>query len=77
VSGGGTATATITADQTDEFDHYKLAPSLTDYVLIWQDEPRVEVRTKRAEGWLVVTYGPGETIELQHDIRFAVDHSSR
>jgi Uma2 family endonuclease len=65
--------STAEDDQTDKFDHYSLAPSLTDYVLIWQDEQRVEVRTRRADGWLVRTFGAGETVELKHGIRFSVD----
>lgn len=65
--------STAEDDQTDKFDHYKLAPSLTDYVLVWQDQQRVEVRSKRPEGWLVRTYEPGETVELSAGIRFSLD----
>jgi Uma2 family endonuclease len=65
--------STAEDDQTDKFDHYRLAPSLTDYVLIWQDEQRVEVRSRRTEGWLVRTFGAGETVELQRGVRFTVD----
>lgn len=65
--------STAEDDQTDKFDHYKLAPSLTDYVLIWQDQQRVEVRTKHSDGWLVRTFGPSDTIELEHGVRFGVD----
>ncbi|HEU4619829.1 MAG TPA: Uma2 family endonuclease [Gammaproteobacteria bacterium] len=65
--------STAEDDQTDKFDHYKLAPSLTDYLLIWQDDRRVELRTKRPEGWLVRTYGSGETVELHGGIRFSMD----
>jgi Uma2 family endonuclease len=65
--------STAEDDQTDKFDHYRLAPSLTDYVLVWQDEKRVELRTKRPEGWLVQTYGLAETIELHGGIRISVD----
>lgn len=65
--------STAEDDQTDKFDHYRLTPSLTDYVLIWQGEQRVELRTKQSDGWLVRTNGPGETLELQRGIRFSVD----
>lgn len=65
--------STAEDDQTDKFDHYKLAPSLTDYVLVWQDQQRVELRTRHADGWLVRTYGAGDTVQLSAGIRFAVD----
>jgi Uma2 family endonuclease len=65
--------STAEDDQTDKFDHYRLAPSLTDYVLVWQDEQRVEVRSKRPEGWLVRTCGPGDIVELHQGIRFTLD----
>jgi Uma2 family endonuclease len=65
--------STADDDMTDKFDHYRLAPSLKDYVLVWQDEQRVEVRSKRPDGWLVQTFGPGDTIELQVGVRFTVD----
>jgi Uma2 family endonuclease len=60
-------------DQTDKFDHYRLAPSLTDYVLSWQDEARVEVRSRRPDGWLVRTFAAGDRVELAHGLAFAVD----
>ena len=65
--------STAEDDQTDKFDHYRLAPSLTDYVLIWQDDQRVEVRSRQADGWLVKTFTTGETVELRSGMRFAVD----
>lgn len=60
-------------DQTDKFDHYRLAPSLTDYVLIWQSEPRVEVRSRHADGWLVQTFHAGDVIRLARGLELAVD----
>jgi Uma2 family endonuclease len=65
--------STAEDDQTDKFDHYKLAPSLTDYLLISQDKQQVELRTRQADGWLVRTFGSGQTVELQRGIRFSVD----
>jgi Uma2 family endonuclease len=65
--------STAEDDQTDKFDHYKLATSLQEYVLVWQDDRRVEVRTRTDEGWLVRTHGSGDTIELKPGIRFSVD----
>lgn len=65
--------STAEDDQTDKFDHYRLAPTLSDYVLIWQDQPRVEVRSRRGDGWWVRTYGPGERAELQSGVAFTID----
>ena len=65
--------STAEDDQTDKFDHYELAPSLREYVLIWQDEQRVEVRSRDTGGWLVKTYGPGDAFALQPGVRIAVD----
>ncbi len=64
--------STAQDDQTDKFDHYGLAPSLTDYLLVWQDEVRVEHRTKRPDGWLVTTLGSGDVIVV-HGVRFTID----
>lgn len=65
--------STADDDQTDKFDHYRLAPSMRAYVLVWQDQQRVEVRTSATEGWLVRTFGAGETIELEPGIQITVD----
>lgn len=65
--------STADDDQTDKFDHYALAPSLTDYVIVWQDEPRVEVRTRDGAGWRVRTYATGETVELAAGIQLGMD----
>lgn len=65
--------STADDDKADKFELYALAPTLLDYVLVWQDEPRVEVRTRRDGGWFVQTFGAGATVELQPGIRFTVD----
>jgi Uma2 family endonuclease len=65
--------STADDDKTDKFDHYRLAPSLTDYLLVWQDEQRVELRSKQGDGWRVTTFGPGETVDVTCGIRFTVD----
>ncbi len=65
--------STAEDDLTTKFDHYQLAPSLTDYVLVWQDQQRVEVRSRRDDGWLVRTLGPGDTVQLQAGVVFTVD----
>lgn len=65
--------STADDDKTDKFDHYALAPSLREYVLVWQDEQRVEVRSRETEGWLVKRYGPGDAIDLRPGVRLTVD----
>lgn len=65
--------STADDDRTDKFEHYQRAPSLREYVLVWQDDRRIEVRSRAAEGWLVTTYGPGDTLELRPGIRVTVD----
>ena len=65
--------STAEDDQTDKFDHYKLAPCLSDYLLIWQDERKIELRSRQREGWLVTTIGPGEVVELSRGLQFTVD----
>ena len=43
-------------DRTEKFDHYKLIPSLTDYLLISQEQVRVEQFSRAAGGWLQRVY---------------------
>lgn len=51
-------------DRGEKFDHYRQIPSLQQYVLVAQDERRVEVRTRRDDGWAVtVVRGEGD-VEL-------------
>ena len=52
----------VLSPSTEEYDRgikgdaYALIPSLKEYVLVWQDKPRVEIRTRQAEShWLVYT----------------------
>jgi hypothetical protein len=40
-------------------------PSLCEYVLVGQDEPRVEYRRRRDIGWEKVEHTAGETVELR------------
>ena len=65
--------STAEDDRTDKFDHYALAPSLTDYLLISQAEQLVEHRRRSGAAWQVQSFGPGETVELSNGVRFTVD----
>jgi Uma2 family endonuclease len=42
-------------DREEKFDHYRQVPSLTDYVLVAQDQMRVEYFTRHPDGWLITT----------------------
>lgn len=59
-------------DRDGKFEAYKKLPSLEQYILVWQDEKRVEVRTRNGGLWSAVQGGSGETI-LVHGREVAVD----
>src|SRR5262249_37754328 len=41
-------------DRGFKWDRYRTIPSLQQYVLVWQTEPRIEIHTKQASGdWLM------------------------
>jgi len=56
-------------DRTDKFEDYRQLESLEEYVLIAQDEMRVECRRRvkdgTGEGWETVVYGAGDLVMLQ------------
>ena len=61
----------VLSDSTEAYDrgaksaHYRRIPSLREYVLVSQGEPRVEVfRRIEAGRWELLEARPGETIEL-------------
>ncbi|MFO0943737.1 MAG: Uma2 family endonuclease [Pirellulales bacterium] len=46
--------STADFDPGGKFGHYRQIPSLEEYLVFWQDEPRVEHHTRTAEGnWLL------------------------
>lgn len=52
-------------DRNDKFEHYKSVPSLRQYVLVSQSEPRVEVWTRDATGsWGSSVARAGQVAEL-------------
>jgi Uma2 family endonuclease len=62
----------VLSDSTEAYDrgakwaHYRRIPSLREYVLVSQAEPRIEVfRRIDAGRWELLEARPGETIELQ------------
>jgi Uma2 family endonuclease len=48
-------------DRGDKFAQYRTVPSIQQYVLASQTEPRIEVFTRQADrSWTLRVYGPGE-----------------
>lgn len=61
--------STAARDRGEKFEAYKQALSLKEYVLVSQDERRVEVRRRDERGWSVDVAGPGDTLRIHgHDI---------
>jgi Uma2 family endonuclease len=62
----------VLSDSTEAYDrgakasHYRHIPSLKEYVLIAQDEPRIEVQRRNAAGrWEIHEFGRGERASLE------------
>jgi Uma2 family endonuclease len=70
----------VLSDSTEAYDrgakasHYRHIPSLREYVLVSQSEPRVEVQRRNASGhWEIHEYGPNEHVLLESlDISLSV-----
>ena len=62
-------------DRGAKAKHYRQLPSLREYVLVSQDEQRVEVQRLNAQGlWELRFFGQGEQVELASiDVRVSVD----
>ncbi|MEN9578456.1 MAG: hypothetical protein RJA70_1465 [Pseudomonadota bacterium] len=71
----------VLSDSTEAYDrgakasHYRSIPSLQEYVLVAQSEPRVEVQRRNANGhWEIHEFGPGKHAALESlGISLAVD----
>ena len=59
--------STETIDRAEKLDNYRLIPSLTDYLIIFQDRMRIEHYARvSAEEWRVATReGAGEAVSLE------------
>jgi len=62
----------VLSESTEAYDrgskaaHYRRIPSLQEYVLVAQDEPRIEVYRRTDDGgWVLHEARPGEKLELQ------------
>jgi Uma2 family endonuclease len=52
-------------DRGEKFAHYRRIPSLREYVMVSQQNQRIEVYRRSPEGlWILHEAGPGENIEL-------------
>jgi Uma2 family endonuclease len=70
----------VLSQGTEQYDRglkwvsYQQVPSLTDYVLVWQSETRIEHFRRDAGGqWIYRSAGPGERIELTGGAVLEVD----
>lgn len=53
-------------DRREKLLAYRQLPSLSEYVLVSQDEPRVEIHRRRGDiGWEKVEHSAGETVKLR------------
>ncbi len=64
-------------DRGDKFAQYRSLPSMKEYVIASQKEPRLEVFTRQAdESWVLRIYGAGEVARLSSiDCEIAVDRA--
>jgi Uma2 family endonuclease len=60
-------------DRGEKFENYKSIPSLAEYVLVYQNERRLEVFS-RSDGWTMHSAGPGQSIAIRAiDTELSVD----
>jgi Uma2 family endonuclease len=64
--------STAAADQTTKAERYKALSSLSEYVLVWQMERRVQVHRRDGSGFTVIDYGPADTLTLTGGVRISV-----
>ncbi|MAQ17668.1 MAG: hypothetical protein CMN30_23095 [Sandaracinus sp.] len=55
---------TEASDRGEKFSHYRRLDSLQEYVLVRQDEPRIEVYRREGDIWALRDYGEGQLVEL-------------
>ncbi len=56
--------STESKDRGEKFAHYRRIPSLKEYVLVSQHEPRIEVFRRTDEGWILSEATAGESVKL-------------
>ena len=66
--------STAVVDRTEKRLNYQRLDSLQEYVLVAQNERLVEVYRRQRNGWVHITYGAAEVIELSSlDLHLAMD----
>ena len=55
---------TESKDRGEKFAHYRRIPSLMEYVLVSQHEPRIEVFRRTEQGWILSEATAGESVKL-------------
>ncbi|MDZ4848165.1 MAG: Uma2 family endonuclease [Pirellulaceae bacterium] len=59
--------STADFDRGGKFGHYRQIPSLSEYLVFWQDEARVEQHTRTSDGlWLL-----REVVGIEHSLQLA------
>ncbi len=58
-------------DRGEKFAHYRRIPSLMEYVLVSQNEPRIEVFRRTEEGWILSEAMAGESLKL-HSVQVEI-----
>lgn len=67
------STSTEAVDRREKLTAYRGIPSLQEYVLVAQDEARIEIHRRHGDiGWEIVTLTPGDPVELK-SLEFASD----
>jgi Uma2 family endonuclease len=56
-------------DLGEKFEHYRRIPSLQAVVFVWQDEARIELRSRRqdeggGDAWTAARHGSGDTVRI-------------
>jgi len=71
--GRSSTVSTEEYDRGEKFENYKSIPSLAEYVLVHQNERRLEVFS-RSDGWTLRSAGPGQSIAIRAiDTELSVD----
>lgn len=62
------------SDRGEKFAHYQRLASLQEYVLVGQNEPRIEVFRRREKTWVLSIYEAGDVVHLESlGIEFKID----
>ena len=65
--------STAATDQTTKATRYKALASLSQYVMIWQTERRIQVHQRQGESWEVTDYFASDALSLSAGVAIAVD----